>query len=92
MENIILAVITVLGSGVVWSYLEKRAKERASQNDFIRVNCEQRITKLEDLLREASEEKNELREQVLVLSKLVAELQTRVEFFEREKKALRKAQ
>jgi predicted nuclease with TOPRIM domain len=87
MENIIIAVITVLGSGVVWKYFENRAKERTSHGEWVKMDCQRRITKLEGLLREASEEKDELRQQVLTLSKQVAELVTKIKFLEKEKKA-----
>lgn len=86
MEQILLAVITVLGSAGVWKYFENRAKERTSSQEWIKMDCQRRIEKLEALLREASTEKELLRKQVLELTAAVSELSTKIEFLERERK------
>lgn len=91
MENVLIALITVLGSAGVWKYFENRAKERSSHGEWVKVDCQRRIEKLENLLREASEEKDELRQQVLELTRMVAELSTKLDLLEKEKRASKKA-
>lgn len=86
MEEILIAAITVLGSAGVWRYFENRAKERTSSQEWIKMDCQRRIEKLEKLLQESSEEKEQLRKEILKLSKLVAELQTRIEVLDKLKK------
>jgi phage shock protein A len=59
-------------------------KER--DEEFIRHDCKDRIAKLEALLTTSSKEKDELRNLVLKLTEQVAELRTKVEFFEKSAK------
>jgi phage shock protein A len=55
-------------------------KER--DDEFIRHDCKDRIAKLEALLENSSKEKDELRSMVLDLTREVAALRVKVEFFE----------
>jgi peptidoglycan hydrolase CwlO-like protein len=64
-------------------------KER--DEEFIRHDCKDRITKLEALLSAASKEKDELRSMVLELTKEVAALGVKVEFLTKENDKLEKA-
>ena len=82
MENIytvIITAITTLGGASAWRYFEKRAAHKEDDERYIRMDCQTRITKLEILLEKASEEKDELRAQILELTAQVAKLQTLVE-------------
>jgi peptidoglycan hydrolase CwlO-like protein len=64
-------------------------KER--DDEFIRHDCKDRITKLEALLSAASKEKDDLRNMVLALTKEVAALSVKVEFLTKENDKLEKA-
>jgi hypothetical protein len=73
-------MITVLGSASAWRYYEKRAMHKEKDEDFIRHDCKDRISKLEALLESAAKEKDELRKMVLDLTRQVAELKVTVDF------------
>jgi peptidoglycan hydrolase CwlO-like protein len=64
-------------------------KER--DEEFIRHDCKDRITKLETLLVQSSKEKDELRGMVLALTKEVAALSVKVEYLTKENDKLEKA-
>jgi hypothetical protein len=94
MENIysvIITAITVLGGTGAWRYYEKRAIARDRDDEFIRHDCKDRIAKLETLLSISSNEKDELRNMVLALTKEVAALSVKVEFLTKENDKLEKA-
>jgi chromosome condensin MukBEF complex kleisin-like MukF subunit len=80
-----MTAITVLGSAAAFRFYEKRSIRKERDEDFIRHDCKDRISKLEALLNESSKEKNELRELVLQLTAQVAELRTKVEFLQTRK-------
>ena len=86
MDNIytvIITAITVLGSATAFRFYEKKSMRKERDEEFIRHDCKDRISKLEALLVESAREKDELRKMVLQLTKEVAALSTKVEFFER---------
>jgi hypothetical protein len=83
--SVIITAITVLGGSQAFRYYEKRAMRRERDEEFIRHDCKDRIAKLEALLGESSKEKDELRTMVLELTKEVAALRVKVEFFEKRK-------
>ena len=94
MENIysvLITAITILGGTGAWRFYEKRAMARERDDEFIRHDCKDRISKLEALLESASKEKDELRSMVLGLTKEVAALSVKVEFLTRENDKLEKA-
>jgi hypothetical protein len=86
MWTVLVTAITVLGGSTAFRYYEKRAMHRERDEDFIRHDCKDRITKLEALLEASSKEKDELRNLVLKLTAEVAELRVKVEFFDKSKK------
>lgn len=86
--TVIIAIITVLGSAGAWRYYEKKAQLKKEEDDFIRDDCRDRILKLEALLQKSSDEKDELRETVLKLTKEVAALHVKVDFLEKENRRL----
>ncbi len=93
MENIysvLITAVTVLGGTGAWIYYEKRALHKERDEDFIRHDCKDRITKLEALLEASSKEKDDLRSMVLTLTKEVAALTVKVEFLTRENETLHK--
>jgi peptidoglycan hydrolase CwlO-like protein len=94
MENlysVLITAITVLGGTGAWRYYEKRALNKERDDEFIRHDCKDRITKLEALLSAASKEKDDLRNMVLALTKEVAALSVKVEFLTKENDKLEKA-
>ena len=93
MENVysvLIAIISVLGSAAAFRYYEKRAIHKERDEDFIRHDCRDRISKLEALLVESSREKDDLRQMVLTLTKEVAALTVKVEFLTKENDELHK--
>jgi hypothetical protein len=95
MENsniwtVLITAITVLGGTTAFRYYERRAMHRERDDDFIRHDCKDRISKLEALLEASAKEKDDLRNLVLKLTSEVAELRTKVEFLTSENTKLKK--
>lgn len=88
--SIIIAVITILGSAAAWKYYENRAKEKRDDYNFIKLDCRDRITKLEVLLERSSVEKDDMRKIILDLTSQVAELRVKVDFLETENQKLKR--
>jgi hypothetical protein len=85
MENVytvFITAITVLGGTSAFRYYEKRALKKEKDDDFIKHDCKDRISKLEALLDQSSREKDELRLQVLKLVEEVAILRTEIKFLQ----------
>ena len=85
MENIysvVITAITVLGGSAAFRFYEKRAEKKDKDDDFIRHDCKDRISKLEALLEMSSKEKEQMRAQILELSTMVAKLQTQIQYLE----------
>jgi len=85
---VIITLVTVLGSAGAWRYYENRAQERKEDEDYIKDDCAKRIDRLEQLLEKSAEEKDDLREKILELTKDVAELTIKVKYLEMENKRL----
>ena len=81
-----MTAITVLGSAAAFRFYEKKSMRKERDEEFIRHDCKDRISKLEALLSASAKEKDELRALVLKLTEQVAELRTKVEFFEKNSK------
>ncbi len=93
MENIysvLIAVVSVLGSAAAFRFYEKRAINKERDDDFIRHDCKDRISKLEALLVESAREKDDLRKMVLELTREVAALSVKVEYLTKENEELHK--
>jgi len=83
MENIwsvLITAITVLSGTSAFRYYEKRAIRKERDDEFIRHDCKDRITKLEALLERSSLEKDEMRAQILDLVAEVAALRTEIKY------------
>jgi hypothetical protein len=81
MENVysvLIAIVSVLGSAAAFRFYEKRALNKERDDDFIKHDCKDRISKLEALLTSSSREKDDLRQMVLDLTKQVAALSVRL--------------
>jgi len=79
---VLITLITTLGGTTAFRFYEKRAMRKEKDDEFIRHDCKDRIAKLEALLENSSKEKDELRSMVLDLTREVAALRVKVEFFE----------
>jgi len=93
MENIysvLITAITVLGGSAAWRFYEKRAERIQRDDDFIKHDCKDRISKLELLLSQSSNEKDEMRQMILDLTRQVAELRVTVDFLREENAYLEK--
>jgi septal ring factor EnvC (AmiA/AmiB activator) len=83
MDNIwsvLITAITVLSGTSAFRYYEKRAIRKERDDEFIRHDCKDRITKLEALLEKSSQEKDEMRQQILDLVAEVASLRTEIKY------------
>lgn len=80
--TVLMTAITVLGSAAAFRFYERKSMRKERDEEFIRHDCKDRIAKLEALLVESAREKDELRKMVLELTREVASLRTKVEFFE----------
>ena len=49
MYSVIITAISVLGGASAFRYYEKRAQRKEKDEEFIRHDCKDRITKLETL-------------------------------------------
>jgi FtsZ-binding cell division protein ZapB len=96
--QILITVIGVLGSGAIWQYLGTRLKlktferkEKLQNNDGVqyRDDLKDRVRNLESLLALSSDEKDELRSKVLLLTQEVSALRVKVEFLEKENDRLK---
>ena len=93
MENIysvLITAVTVLGGTGAFRYYEKRAQKKEKDDEFIRHDCKDRISKLEALLEAAGKEKDDLRLMILDLTKQVAALSVKVEYLTEENEKLSK--
>jgi peptidoglycan hydrolase CwlO-like protein len=94
MENlysVLITAISVLGGTTAFRFYEKRAMRKERDDEFIRHDCKDRISKLEALLEASSKEKDDLRTMVLHLTKEVAALSVKVEFLTKENDKLEKS-
>ena len=82
--TVLITAITVLGSAGAWRFYEKKADAKRDDDTFMKFDCRERIAKLEALLEKSSEEKEEMRETILGLTKEVAELGVKVKYLEGE--------
>lgn len=90
LYTVLITAITVMGGASAFRYYEKRAQKKERDDDFIRHDCKDRISKLEALLETSSKEKDELRNMVLALTKEVAALSVKVEYLTKENEELHK--
>jgi len=89
--TVIITVVTVLGSASAWRFYEKRAMRKERDEEFIRHDCKDRISKLEVLLENSSREKDEMRATILKLTEQVSALAVKVEYLQKENSELYKS-
>jgi hypothetical protein len=78
--SVLITVVTVLGSATAFRFYEKRSMRKERDEDFIRHDCKDRISKLEALLAASSKEKDEMRAQILELVGEVAALRVEIKY------------
>jgi hypothetical protein len=92
LYTVIITAIATLGGTSAFRYYEKRSVRKDKEDDFMRIDCRDRIAKLEALLIQSSKEKDEMRALILQLTAQVAELRVKVEFLSEENDKLAKEQ
>ena len=80
--SVLMTAITTLGGAAAWRYYERRAEKKEKDDDWIKSDCKDRISKLEALLEASSKEKEQMRAQILELSTMVAKLQTQIQYLQ----------
>jgi len=86
--TVLVTVVTVLGSASAWRFYEKKSMRKERDEEFIRHDCKDRISKLEALLENSSREKDEMRQTILKLTEQVAALAVKVEYLQKENNEL----
>jgi len=98
ITQIIITVVSVAGTAGIWQFLQARLKVKSEEkkvelqnNDGVqyRDDLKHRVRNLEALLAASSDEKDELRNQVLALTQEVSALRVKVEFLEKENDRLK---
>ena len=98
ITQIIITVVTVAGSAGIWKFLEARLKAKSESkkidlqnNDGVqyRDDLKHRVRNLEAMLSQSSDDKDELRNQVLELTAEVNALRVKVDFLEKENERLK---
>lgn len=98
ITQIAVTLATVLGSAGVWKFAEARLRVKAQQrknetenSDTVqyRDDLKNRVSNLEALLAQSSDEKDELRDKVLALTEEVSALRIKVEYLEKENERLK---
>lgn len=84
--SVVVTAITVLGGTSAWRFYEKRQSRKEKDQDFLKHDYKDRISKLESLLTQSSEEKDEMRSMILKLTSQVASLKVQVEFLTKEER------
>jgi len=82
IQAIVITAITTLGGASAFRFYERRAKSKEEDDRFIRLDCQARIVKLETLLQQSSEEKEQLRLQIIKLVEEVSSLRTEVKYLQ----------
>lgn len=99
--QVIITIVGVLGSASIWKYLEARLKatteikkQQSENNDTVqfRDDLKNRVQKLEELLNKSSDEKDDLRDNVLKLTAEVHSLRVEVDYLKRENQRLKDRQ
>jgi chromosome segregation ATPase len=89
--TIILTLITVLGSTSAWDFYKKRLElkkneilEDKEEKNLYRSDLKERVSNLEKIINDSNQEKDKLRDKVIILTAEVAALNIKVEFLQKE--------
>jgi len=101
MDNLAQIMVTIgaiAGSTALWQFLslrikasQEKRKDELKNDDGMqyRDDLKNRVKNLESLLANASDEKDELRKQVLILTEEVASLRVEVNYLKKENERLK---
>jgi hypothetical protein len=98
ITQIIITLATVAGSAGIWKFFEARLRVKSEEkkselenSDGVqyRDDLKDRVRNMEALLARSADEKDELRNQVLLLTQEVSALRVKVEFLEKENDRLK---
>lgn len=90
LYTVLITAVTALGSASAWRFYERRVEAKRKDENFMRDDCRARIAKLEQLLIDSAEEKDEMRQTILALTAQVSELKVKVDFLTAERDKLEK--
>ena len=88
--TVLVTLITFIFSASAWKYYENRALNKERSENFLKDDCRERIMKMEILLERSSQEKEEMRSEILRLTAEVHELRVKVDFLSQENQDLHK--
>lgn len=96
ITTVIVTIVTVLFSAGAWKFYEvkmklkaKNTEDQKNDHNMYRDDLRDRVKRLEQLLQQSSEEKDEMRNQILSLTKEISELRVKVTFLEKENERLK---
>lgn len=96
ITTIIITIVTVLFSAGAWRFYEtkmklkaKDAQEEKNHQNMYRDDLKDRVRRLEQLLQESAQEKDEMLNKIIKLTQEVSELRVKVSFLERENERLK---
>lgn len=96
LTTVVITLITVLFSASAWKFYETKMKlsadnEKEEKNDknMYRDDLRDRVRRLEQSLQDSSDEKDQMRLQILALTQEVSELRVKVSFLEKENERLK---
>jgi len=94
--NIVITVVTVLGSAGAWQFYQNRLKmqheskkDDRSEQTLFREDLRERVAVLEEKLEQAYIEKNAVADRLSQVLQELAEYKVRLEFLEKENDRLR---
>jgi len=82
--SVLIAVVTGITGTAGWQFWQRKLELKREQEYSYRTECKYRIDKLEDELQKSELDNSNLRQSILELSILVAELKTRLELLEKK--------
>jgi hypothetical protein len=88
MDNfwtVLITFITVIGSTSAFKFYERRMEKKHADENFGRLDCAQRISRLETMLEKEQASNKDLNEKILILTKQVVELSVRLELMQKQK-------
>tara|TARA_R110000764_G_scaffold10226_1_gene31553 strand:+ start:950 stop:1267 length:318 start_codon:yes stop_codon:yes gene_type:complete len=96
ITTVLVTIITVLFSAGAWRFYENKIKLKATLQDLDRTDqnmyrddLRNRVKRLEQLLLDSSIEKDDMRDQILALTKEVSTLHVKVDFLSKENERLK---
>lgn len=98
IEDVLVPLFTLLGTGAIWQYLQFRQKTKFEEKKYTKENSadtmyrddlKNRVKNLEELLKESSHEKDEMRGRIEQLIAEVHALRVEVDYLKKENDRLK---